>query len=75
MRIGSSATLLICVTALFVGYIWTTFFPAAQYGVFAPSLVALAGAYFTKRVVQKSEKFGGAPCADIKKIGDIHGQD
>jgi hypothetical protein len=95
MRIGSGVTLLICVTALFVGYIISAFFPASQYGVFAPSLVALATAYFTKRVVQKNPNFGGGPkpdetvtttrttsgvppetkCADINKIGDIHGQD
>jgi hypothetical protein len=64
MRIGSGLALLLCVFLLFVGYIFSAFFPASQYGVFAPSLVALATAYFTKRVVQKNPNFGGGPKPD-----------
>jgi hypothetical protein len=75
MRIGSGVALLLCVSALFVGYLFSAFFPAAPYGVLAPSIVALAGGYWTKRTIQKTEKYGGVPCANIKKIGDIHGQD
>jgi hypothetical protein len=86
MKIGSSATLLICAVLLFTGFIFSAFYPAAPYGVMAPSLVALAGAYWTKRTIQKNPSFGGgpkpdevvtttrtttgAPCADINKIGD-----
>jgi hypothetical protein len=91
MRIGSGFALLLCVFLLFVGYLFSAFFPAAPYGVMAPSIVAIAGAYFTKRVVQKNVNFGGgpkadetvtttrtttgAPGADINKIGDSYGQD
>ena len=59
MKINSSQMLLACVLSLLGGYIWATFFPAAPYGVFAPSLVGIASAYWVKRTVQKSDKYSG----------------
>lgn len=58
--------LIICVAVLAAGFFWSTFFPSAPFGVLAPSVVALATAYFTKRVVQKNDNFGGA---EYKKGG------
>ncbi|MCK9597990.1 MAG: hypothetical protein M0R06_03050 [Sphaerochaeta sp.] len=60
MKVTSSGMLIICVLVLAAGFFWATFFPSAPFGVLAPSVVALATAYFTKRVVQKSDKFGGS---------------
>jgi hypothetical protein len=59
MKISSSWMLLSCVLVLLGGFIWATFFPASPYGVLAPSVVGLACGYWTKRTVQKSEKYGG----------------
>jgi uncharacterized membrane protein YbhN (UPF0104 family) len=72
MRIGSSTTLLICVSLLFVGYIFNAYVPAAPYGTMAPAIVALASAYFTKRVVEKSEKYGGTPWDNKKWIPPVY---
>jgi hypothetical protein len=60
MKISSSLMLLICVLVLLSGFIWATFFPNSPYGVLAPSVVALAAGYWTKRTVQKNAKFGGS---------------
>jgi hypothetical protein len=59
IQIGSSASFLVCVGSLLAGFVWATFFPESPFGVFAPAVVALAGAYFTNRVVQNSKHFGG----------------
>ena len=59
MKVTSSEIVLIALVSLFAGFIFTTFFPAAPYGVFAPAIVGLAGAYWAKRTIQKSEKYGG----------------
>ena len=60
LYVTSSTMLLICIFVLLGGFIWNTFFLGAPFGVLAPSVVALATAYFTKRVVQKNETFGGS---------------
>jgi len=39
--------------------VFTTYFPAAPYGVFAPTVGLIFGAYITKRLAQKSAKFNG----------------
>jgi len=59
MKITSSQMLLVCVLSLLAGFVWATFFPAAPYGVFAPAVLGLATAYWTKRTIQKSEKYSG----------------
>ena len=35
--------LAICLGSLYLGLVWATFFPAAPYAVFGPSVVALFG--------------------------------
>lgn len=74
MRITSSEIVLIAIVSLFAGFIFSTFFPAAPYGVFAPAIVGLAGAYWTKRLVQKSEKYGGSCVSSIKTPPDYTGE-
>jgi uncharacterized membrane protein YeaQ/YmgE (transglycosylase-associated protein family) len=63
--------LLICLVALVAGFVFTTFFPAAPYGVLAPSIVAIAGTYFTKRLLQKQEKYNGIQPDGQLKYKDI----
>lgn len=57
--IGSSKAFIITVLSLFAGMVFTTLFPAAPYGVFAPTLGLAFSAYVAKRLIQKEEKFGG----------------
>lgn len=71
MRITSSEMLLICIASLVGGFVFSTFFPAAPYGVLAPSIVAVAGAYWAKRTVQKSEKYNGIQPDRQVKYKDI----
>lgn len=72
MKISSSVMLMICVIVLAGGFVWATFYPGSPYGVLAPSIVALASAYWVKRTVQKNENFGGGVCPPEKngKGGD-----
>ena len=49
----------IAIGVLTAGFVWTTFFKEAPYGVFAPAVVGLAGGYWAKRTIQRSEKYGG----------------
>jgi uncharacterized membrane protein YeaQ/YmgE (transglycosylase-associated protein family) len=76
MRITSSEIVLISMVSLFSGLIFATFFPAAPYGVFAPAVVGLAGSYFAKRVIQKSEKYGGNvyPDRQVQTPPDYRGE-
>jgi len=44
---------------LVAGMIWATFFKTAPYSIFAPSVVALAGANTYKRLQQKKVEYNG----------------
>jgi len=44
---------------LVTGMIWATFFETAPYSIFAPSVVALAGANVAKRLHQKKGVYNG----------------
>ncbi len=76
MKITSSETLILCLAALVFGFVWNTFYPAAPYGVLAPSVVGLAGGYWAKRTIQKQEKYGGNvyPVGQVKPPSDYMGE-
>ena len=59
-HISSTWAFIIYIVSMMSGFVFATFFPAAPYGVLAPSLTAGAGAYWAKRLVQRSEKYGGS---------------
>ena len=48
-KVPTWAAYVISLIAIFVGYLWATFFPAAPYTVMAGSVVSLAGSYMWKR--------------------------
>lgn len=47
------------------GFFWATFFPAAPYGTLVQGCVALAGAYWVKRVADK--KYNGGQNVDSSR--------
>lgn len=56
-HISSGQAYILTLVSLLSGMAFTTFFPAAPYGIFAPTVGIVFGAYITKRLVQKSAKF------------------
>ncbi len=52
-----------------IGFVWTTFKTSAPYGTFAEGLVVGLGVVITKRLIQKSSKFGGES-SDAGGAGD-----
>jgi hypothetical protein len=44
---------IVSIVAIFVGYIWGSFFPLAPYTVFAGAVVSISTAYMVKRASDK----------------------
>jgi hypothetical protein len=59
MHITSTQAYILTLASLLCGMVFTTWYPAAPYGVFAPTVSVIFGAYITKRLIQKEAKFGG----------------
>lgn len=55
-RITSWSALALALVLLTAGYAWGTFFPA-PFDAYAAAIVAVTGAYFTKRLIQKSGRY------------------
>jgi len=66
-HISSTWAFIIYIVSMMSGFVFATFFPAAPYGVLAPSLTAGAGAYWGKRLLQKSDKYGRNTNSVVKK--------
>ena len=60
IHITSTHAYILTLASLLCGMVFTTWFPAAPYGVFAPTVGIIFGAYITKRLIQKEAKFNGA---------------
>jgi len=59
LHITSTHAYILTLASLLCGMVFTAYFPAAPYGVFAPTVGLIFGAYITKRLAQKSAKFNG----------------
>lgn len=53
---------ILTILAVFGGFIWASFYPASPYETMVWAVVTLAGAYFTKRVVDKKLTGPPGPC-------------
>lgn len=60
LHITSTHAYILTLASLLCGMVFTTYFPAAPYGVFAPTVGVIFGAYITKRLAQKSALFNGS---------------
>jgi hypothetical protein len=59
VHITSTQAYILTLASLLCGMVFTTYFTAAPYGVFAPTVGVIFGAYLTKRLAQRSPTFGG----------------
>lgn len=59
MSINTTRAFFITIGILFIGFIWTTFFPNAPYETLTPALVVTFGAVAGKRLAQKAKWANG----------------
>jgi len=57
MTIKTWHAFLIVLGVLSAGFVWVTFYPDAPYSIFAPSVIAIATGYGSKRLEQKKGKY------------------
>jgi uncharacterized membrane protein YfcA len=48
---------LIVLALIFIGFIWTTFYPNSPYTTFSTAVGLIFGGYAGKRLAQKTERF------------------
>lgn len=56
-KVTSSGTILMSMAIVAAGFVFKTFYPSAPYETLVWATCGLAGGYFAKRTVQKTEKF------------------
>ncbi len=59
MKVGSTVAFVIYSIIMVGGFVWATFFLTAPYQTLAEFLTLGAAAYWGKRLLQKSSKYGG----------------
>lgn len=57
-QMSSTWAFIVYVAAMVSGFVFATIFPAAPYEIYAWAVTAGVGAYWGKRLAQKSTKFG-----------------